>query len=181
MAETNSTQGRATKAKSTFRMDCAVSINIQAPPTLIWKLLTTAGDFPRWNSTVKSMEGTIAQGEKIKLKATIAPERTFNLKINEFRPGLRTICLSQSADSSDQMIELVLRCDEGAQQRGRCGIERRTRGPLQSLGGQRPISDQGTNIVNEVRVPFGTRPTSFNEASPLHRGGARSAAVPILE
>lgn len=91
MTTTISTTGSATKTKSTFRMDCAVSINIQAPPDRIWKLLTTAGDFPRWNSTVKSIEGKIALGETVKLKATIAPERTFTLKVNEFVPNQRLV------------------------------------------------------------------------------------------
>lgn len=123
MAATISTTGQATKTKSAFRMDCAVSINIQAPPARIWKLLTTAGDFPRWNSTVKSIEGTIAQGETVKLKATIAPERVFTLKVNEFIPnqklvwsdgmapmfkGVRTYTLTPKADGSTDftMIEV---------------------------------------------------------------------------
>jgi len=123
MAATIFTPGRATKTKTTFRMDCAVSINIQAPPDRIWKLLTTAADFPRWNSTVTSIEGTIAKGETIKLKATIAPKRTFTLKVNEFIPnqqlvwsdgmapmfkGVRTYTLTPKADGSTDftMIEV---------------------------------------------------------------------------
>src|SRR5262245_38081466 len=110
-----SNDGRARKTQSTFRMEYAVSANIQASPKRIWSLLTNAADFPRWNSTVKSIEGKIASGEKIKLKATIAPERDFNLAISEFIPeqkmvwrdgmapmftGVRTFTLAPKADGS---------------------------------------------------------------------------------
>jgi hypothetical protein len=96
-------------------MEYAVAINIQAQPNRIWALLTTAGDFPRWNSTVKSIEGNIALGERIKLRATIAPERIFNLTASEFVPekkmvwrdgmapmftGVRTFTLTPKADGS---------------------------------------------------------------------------------
>lgn len=79
--------GKATKTRSTFRMEVAVSINIQAKPDRIWAILTNAKDFPRWNSTVQKIDGTIAAGEKIKLVATIAPQRTFTLKITTFNPS----------------------------------------------------------------------------------------------
>jgi hypothetical protein len=109
------TDGRARRTKSTFRMEYAVAINIQAPPKRIWALLTTPGDFPRWNSTVKSIEGNIAPGEKIRLRATIAPERLFNLTVSDFAPekmmvwrdgtapmftGVRTFTLTPKADGS---------------------------------------------------------------------------------
>ena len=109
------TNGRASRTKSTFRMEYAVGINIQAPPKRIWSLLTTAADFQRWNSTVQSIEGNIALGETVKLRATIAPERLFKLTISEFVPekmmvwsdgtapiftGVRTYTLTPQADGS---------------------------------------------------------------------------------
>jgi hypothetical protein len=48
--------------------------------------MTNAGDFSRWNSTVKSVEGTIAPGQTIKLVASVSPKRVFNLNIIEFVP-----------------------------------------------------------------------------------------------
>ena len=53
------------KKASTFRMECRVSINIHATPEKLWLLLTNAADFPRWNSTVTSVKGSIAHGEKL--------------------------------------------------------------------------------------------------------------------
>lgn len=85
------TQPRTSRTQSTFKLEYAITIAIQAPPERLWTLLTTAADFPRWNSTVKSITGRIAAGEKIALQAAIAPERTFNLTISEFVPQQRMV------------------------------------------------------------------------------------------
>lgn len=107
--------GKAVLSKATFRIEYAVSIHIKAPPNRIWTLLTSANDFPRWNSTIQSIEGNIRLGEKIKLRATIAPQRVFNLNIKEFTPeqkmvwadgmapmftGIRTFTLTPRTDGS---------------------------------------------------------------------------------
>lgn len=109
------TKGKATTTKTTFSRATAVSIDIHAPKSTIWNILTTAKDFPTWNSTIISLEGNIKVGEKIKLKSTIDESRTFNLKVqsitNEkemiwsdgmapFFKGVRTYTLSDNADGS---------------------------------------------------------------------------------
>lgn len=78
---------KATRTKTAFQMEVAVSATIQATPERIWTLLTNAKDFPRWNSTVQSIDGVIALGETITLKATIAPERAFKLRVTAFEPN----------------------------------------------------------------------------------------------
>jgi hypothetical protein len=106
--------GRAQKTKSAFRMLYSAGINIKAKPSRVWAIMTNAADFPRWNSTVKSIEGSIASGQTIKLVAAISPNRVFNLKIVEFTPekqmvwsdgnamfkGVRTYTLSARPDGS---------------------------------------------------------------------------------
>jgi uncharacterized protein YndB with AHSA1/START domain len=89
MTTTSSTMaqnGKAITIKKTFSRETSVTINIQADPVIVWTLLTNAADFPRWNSTVISIEGDIKNGEKIKLKSTLDPKRTFKLKVKEFEP-----------------------------------------------------------------------------------------------
>ena len=81
---TVSSNGKAVTTKKTFSRETAVSIDIKADRSIIWALLTNASDFPRWNSTVISIDGTIAPGEKFKLKATLDPKREFKLKVKEF-------------------------------------------------------------------------------------------------
>jgi hypothetical protein len=108
---------KARKTATTFRMDCAVSITIQAGPERIWALLTNAQDFPRWNSTVTSIGGTIAEGERLELKVPAAPERTFKPKVTALDPqrrmvwsdgmapmfrGVRTFNLVPQADGSTE-------------------------------------------------------------------------------
>ena len=91
MADNIPANGKASKTKSTFRMEYAAGINIHAKPERIWALMTNAGDFPRWNSTVKSIEGKIALGQTIQLVAVIAPERVFKLNVIEFAPEKRMV------------------------------------------------------------------------------------------
>ena len=57
----------------------------------MWALLTSASDFPRWNSTVVSIKDEIRQGETIELKSTLDEKRTFKLKIKEFVPEKRLV------------------------------------------------------------------------------------------
>ena len=83
--------GRATTVKETFSRETSVSINIQAPPEIVWSLLTNGSDYPRWNSTVVLLEGEIQPGGTIKLKSTLDESRTFNLTVKAFEPGKRLV------------------------------------------------------------------------------------------
>jgi hypothetical protein len=80
----------ATKKTSTFRMECAVRCNIAASQARIWSLLTTAADFPRWNTTVTSIEGEIAKGQKLALRVPVS-ERTFSPTVTELEPEARMV------------------------------------------------------------------------------------------
>jgi hypothetical protein len=75
------TTAKATKSARTFRMACAVEIDIRAAPERIWALLTNAADLPRWNTTVTRLTGTIAAGERLALEVPIAPGRVFKPKV----------------------------------------------------------------------------------------------------
>ena len=79
--------GKCVKKKSVFSMSYTVTTNINATPEKVWSLLTNAGTLPQWNTTVNSIDGTIAEGEKIALVAAIAPERTFKLNIRNVEPN----------------------------------------------------------------------------------------------
>jgi hypothetical protein len=78
------------KKASTFRMECRVVIHIAAPPRKIWALLTNADDFPRWNSTVSSIEGDIVPGSKLALRVPVS-ERTFTPTVTELEPERRMV------------------------------------------------------------------------------------------
>ena len=82
---------RAMTVKKTFSRQTTVAIDIRADPSIVWALLTNADDFPRWNSTVLTLDGKIALGEKIRLKSTLDPKRTFKLKVKEMVPDQRMV------------------------------------------------------------------------------------------
>jgi uncharacterized protein YndB with AHSA1/START domain len=77
--------------KTTFSRETSVSIEINSDPAIVWALLTKASDYPRWNSTVTSLEGTIALGQKIKLKSILDAKRIFKLKVKEFEPEKKLV------------------------------------------------------------------------------------------
>ena len=83
--------GKASTVRSTFSRETFVSIDIKADPAIIWALLTNASDYPRWNSTIISIEGKIATGEKINLKSKLDPKRTFKLNVKEFETNSRLV------------------------------------------------------------------------------------------
>lgn len=83
--------GKASTIKKTFSRQTKVSILIEADAAIIWALLTNAEDFPRWNSTITSLEGDIRLGEKIRLKSTLDEKRTFKIKVKEFVPEKRMV------------------------------------------------------------------------------------------
>jgi hypothetical protein len=76
--------GTAVKTRTTFRLECAVSNIINANPEKIWKLLTDAQNYTKWNSTLESLEGNISFGGTVKMKVLQAPGRIFKVKVTEF-------------------------------------------------------------------------------------------------
>jgi hypothetical protein len=114
---------RATQTSQTFRQECATKIEVRATPQRIWSLLTNAADFPRWNSTVTRITGTIAQGERLALEVPAAPGRTFRPRVTRLEPertmvwsdgfapmfkGVRTFTLEPHADGTTtfSMVEV---------------------------------------------------------------------------
>ncbi len=121
---TPDTTGRASKSATVFRMECGVAIRIEAKPDAIWALLTDAEDFPRWNSTVTSVAGKIAPGERLALRVKLDPKRVFKPRVTEVQAptrmvwsdgaapmfkGVRTFTLSPRADGSTDfsMVEVL--------------------------------------------------------------------------
>jgi hypothetical protein len=67
------------------------SSTIVASPEALWKILTDAPGYSRWDSGVEKIEGSIAPGEKIKVVSKANPGRTFPVKVSEFEPGRRMV------------------------------------------------------------------------------------------
>lgn len=82
---TQAQMGKASTEKKTFSRTTSISQTISSDVSTVWSLLTNAADFPKWNSTIVSLEGQIQEGEKIKLKSTLDTSRTFKLKVKEMQ------------------------------------------------------------------------------------------------
>ncbi len=76
--------GHAEKTRDDKALDYSVAIHIDAPPEAVWAVMTNAPDFTKWNSTVISLDGTIAKDQVIKLVSKEKPDKTFELKVSTF-------------------------------------------------------------------------------------------------
>lgn len=79
---------RFTQAKGALAMTCSVEINIRADANVVWRLLTDAKSFPRWNSTVTAIEGDIREGERLRLHVP-GTNRTFTPRVSGVVPAQR--------------------------------------------------------------------------------------------
>jgi hypothetical protein len=71
-------------------MTCTVEVNIQASAEIVWNLLTDAQGFSRWNSTVTDIEGTIRDGDRLRVRVP-GTDRTFTPKVSDVVPGRRMV------------------------------------------------------------------------------------------
>lgn len=105
---------RFTQTHGAFSMSCGVEVNIRATADVIWRLLTDANGFSRWNSTVSSIEGEIREGERLRLHVP-GTDRIFTPTVSDvlankrmtwtggFTPifkGVRTFVLKPRNDGS---------------------------------------------------------------------------------
>ena len=86
---TTAPDGVASTTRTTFSRSTRIARHIDADAAMVWRLLTAAAEWPRWNSTVVSLDGQITLGSKVKLVSTLVPSRTFRLKVKEFEPNAR--------------------------------------------------------------------------------------------
>lgn len=66
-------------------------IHIAAPAERVFALLTDAPAYPSWNPTVDGVDGRIALGEKITVRAKINPGRAFPVKVTALEPNARMV------------------------------------------------------------------------------------------
>lgn len=71
-----------------FSLLCRVEVSIDSSPGRIWTLLTDAKDFPRWNSTVTTIEGEIRDRQRIRIHVP-GTNRTFTPLISNVVPDAR--------------------------------------------------------------------------------------------
>lgn len=62
---------------------------IHADAAHIWGILTDASGYPAWDPYCERIEGSIAQGNKIKAFTSLAPGRAFPVTVKTFEPQRR--------------------------------------------------------------------------------------------
>jgi hypothetical protein len=77
---------RIIKMKAAFSMTCRVDANILATPLHVWEILSDAKSFPRWNSTVASVEGEIREGARLRLRVP-GSDRVFSPLVSDVVPA----------------------------------------------------------------------------------------------
>jgi hypothetical protein len=55
--------------------------HIEASPTRIWSVLIDGAAYPNWDSGIESVEGTIADGTRIKVRSEVSPGRAFPVTV----------------------------------------------------------------------------------------------------
>ena len=63
------------------------SSTIAASPDKIWAILTDARGYADWDSGVRSVDGTMAPGEKLKVVSEANPGRAFPVTVTRFEPA----------------------------------------------------------------------------------------------
>lgn len=98
---------KATTSRSLFRQSVSVGVEVAAPPQRVWALLTEAQKMPQWNSTVTSVGGTIAAGERLAVRVPSSP-RTFTPKVSAFDPPRRMVWRDGAAPMFEGVREYQL-------------------------------------------------------------------------
>jgi hypothetical protein len=63
------------------------SCEINAPPEVIWRILTDAAKYPEWDPGIINIEGTIVLGNQLTLYTKADPKRAFKPTVIDFKPS----------------------------------------------------------------------------------------------
>lgn len=64
----------------------AARTTIRATPERVWSILTDLERWPTWNTTITSVEGKLALGEKVTVRVKLAPGQAFPVKVTALDP-----------------------------------------------------------------------------------------------
>jgi uncharacterized protein YndB with AHSA1/START domain len=69
----------------------SVARNIQAPPQVVWDLLTDPSSYAAWNPAVVRIEGDMAPGGTLTLVSIASPKRVFKLTVTSMDAPARMV------------------------------------------------------------------------------------------
>ena len=68
----------------------SASTKINAPPEVVWKILTDASSYPNWDTAIDHIEGRLALGETVKFFTKLSSQ-AFPVKVTAFEPNRRMV------------------------------------------------------------------------------------------
>jgi uncharacterized protein YndB with AHSA1/START domain len=69
----------------------SAKVSIRSTPERIWALLTDAAAYTQWNTTVESVDGKIAPGERVTIRPKMNPRNAFPVKVTAFESPRRMV------------------------------------------------------------------------------------------
>jgi hypothetical protein len=63
------------------------AVRVEAPPEVVWGLLSDVGSWRDWDSGVDRIEGRVALGERLTIHATMIRRRPFTVTVTDLRPN----------------------------------------------------------------------------------------------
>jgi hypothetical protein len=57
--------------------------HIHATADTVWEIITDGSAYPEWDSGIAKVEGTIADGQRIKVRSALNPRRSFPVKVGQ--------------------------------------------------------------------------------------------------
>jgi hypothetical protein len=65
--------------------DINTTIDIDAPPEAVWRVLTDTASYPEWNPHLPRIEGELAEGERVRLTVRQSGrENTIGVRVTEY-------------------------------------------------------------------------------------------------
>lgn len=74
---------------SRYRFEVRADILIDAPPRMVWEVLTNMKDYPNWNDQLEFLGGQPSKGERVRLRLSVegADPYQFTAVINHWEPA----------------------------------------------------------------------------------------------
>lgn len=66
------------------------STTIQAAPETVWKILTDAAGYPKWDASMERIEGQLALGQTVKFYTKLAAQ-AFPVRVTAFEPARKLV------------------------------------------------------------------------------------------
>ncbi|MGE3278013.1 MAG: SRPBCC family protein [Vicinamibacterales bacterium] len=70
-------------------MKYSASTSINAPASVVWKILLDTARWPEWDPSCDHIEGSVAEGSTVKAFTKLSPGRAFPVKVTELVPDRR--------------------------------------------------------------------------------------------